>query len=309
MPTRYLKESICTSENLIALSAEAERFFYRLIVNVDDFGRLDARPQVLRAKCFTMMEDRISFADVDAWLEELRNAQLLTRYVVNSKPYLVLNTFTEHNKPRADKSKCPNPPADTDTGTPLPEIAGNCKQMQTDASKCLPIPSYSYSNSRSNTKPAALPRNEDVTPLQVTPAAAPIVTTFTPPPSIPSFQHSTSNGYKAAAEMQARNGKLGPELRVPIANMLLKIAGLNHLADVEEDNKLLCEAHDIAIEVYGIGYKTEDDLIAAEDDWYTHDFRGQKGDRPTLAQFRKYAATYKAGKRVAPAPHATEVWG
>lgn len=126
---------------------------------------------------------------------------------------------------------------------------------------------------------------------------------------IPSFQHSSGNGYKAAAEMQARNGKLGPELRVPLANMLLKIAGLNHLADVEEDNKLLCEAHDIAIEVYGIGYKTEDDLMAAEDDWYARDFRGQKGDRPTLAQFRKYAATYKAGKRVAPAPPAAEVWG
>ena len=38
MPSRILKESICTSESLAHLSAEAEVLFYRLIVKVDDFG-------------------------------------------------------------------------------------------------------------------------------------------------------------------------------------------------------------------------------------------------------------------------------
>ncbi len=43
MPSRILKESICTSENLATISAEAEVLFYRLIVKADDFG-LYARP-------------------------------------------------------------------------------------------------------------------------------------------------------------------------------------------------------------------------------------------------------------------------
>ena len=38
MPNRILKESICTSESLVGLSAEAEVLFYRLIVKADDFG-------------------------------------------------------------------------------------------------------------------------------------------------------------------------------------------------------------------------------------------------------------------------------
>ena len=35
MPSRILKESICTSESLAYLSAEAEVLFYRLIVKAD----------------------------------------------------------------------------------------------------------------------------------------------------------------------------------------------------------------------------------------------------------------------------------
>ena len=43
MPNRIIKESICTSENIDQLSPFCETVFYRLIVNVDDYGRIDAR--------------------------------------------------------------------------------------------------------------------------------------------------------------------------------------------------------------------------------------------------------------------------
>ena len=49
MPNRIIKESICTSDTIDQLSPEEEIFFYRLIVNCDDYGRMDARPQILRA--------------------------------------------------------------------------------------------------------------------------------------------------------------------------------------------------------------------------------------------------------------------
>lgn len=52
MPNRFLKDSICTSDNIDRLTAFQETFFYRLIVNCDDFGRMDARPKVLAAKLY-----------------------------------------------------------------------------------------------------------------------------------------------------------------------------------------------------------------------------------------------------------------
>ena len=56
MPTRYLKPGIRDSEALERLSALAETMFYRLIVTVDDFGRADARPAMLKASCFPIKE-------------------------------------------------------------------------------------------------------------------------------------------------------------------------------------------------------------------------------------------------------------
>ena len=50
MPSRILKESICTSESLAYLSAEAEVLFYRLIVKADDFGLYYGSPKILAAE-------------------------------------------------------------------------------------------------------------------------------------------------------------------------------------------------------------------------------------------------------------------
>ena len=142
MPTRYLKESICTSDNLARLSAEAERFWYRLLVKVDDFGRFDARTPILRAACFPLMLDTVSDRHIDAWLNELLAAGLLRVYKVNDRPYLEVITFREHNQPRSQTSKYPAPSANADT----------CMQMPANADGCLQIPSESESESESESK-------------------------------------------------------------------------------------------------------------------------------------------------------------
>lgn len=109
MPTRYLKESICTSETLSLLSAEGERFWYRLLVQVDDFGRMDARTAILRARCFPLMLEKVSETKITSWLAELERAGLLRLYRVEGKPYLEIVTFTRHNQLRAKVSKYPAP--------------------------------------------------------------------------------------------------------------------------------------------------------------------------------------------------------
>ena len=56
MPNRIIKESICTSDTVDALTWFEEVLFYRLIVNCDDYGRYDARPAIIRGKLFPLKD-------------------------------------------------------------------------------------------------------------------------------------------------------------------------------------------------------------------------------------------------------------
>ena len=108
MPTRYLKPGICDSATLDKCSPLAETLFYRLLVNVDDFGRLDARPAVVRAKCWPL-KDSITNADTEKLLNELNSARLITLYENNNSRFLQFNKWD--NVPRSQTSKFPAPPS------------------------------------------------------------------------------------------------------------------------------------------------------------------------------------------------------
>jgi hypothetical protein len=129
MPNRIIKESVCTSENIDLLSTEAESFFYRLIVSCDDYGRMDARFSILRAKCYPLKVDKIKEKDIDKWLLELIKADLITYYVFNSRPYLEFKTWQDHQQVRANKSKFPGP---NDEGSQPIEVDINCNQLQSN---------------------------------------------------------------------------------------------------------------------------------------------------------------------------------
>ena len=111
MPNRTLKDSICTSETIAALDWPAEVFWYRLIVQCDDFGRFDARPAILRARCYPLALDRVSVDDVDGWLQQLADAGLIVLYSADGKPYLQVATWDKHQQKRAKFSKYPAPPS------------------------------------------------------------------------------------------------------------------------------------------------------------------------------------------------------
>lgn len=107
MPNRFLKESICTSENIDQLTAFQEAFFYRLIVNCDDFGRFDAREKLLSSRLYPLRD--VPVEDVQEALEALQKAGLITIYLVNDHPYLQMKTWEKHQQKRATKSKYPDP--------------------------------------------------------------------------------------------------------------------------------------------------------------------------------------------------------
>lgn len=120
MPNRILKESICASENVDALSTEAEVFFYRLLVQCDDYGRFDARHAVLRSRCFPLRVDRVTEKVISKWLNELVGAGLVWIYTDNERPYLQVTKWEAHQQIRAKRSKFPEPQADASNGNQLP---------------------------------------------------------------------------------------------------------------------------------------------------------------------------------------------
>ena len=142
MPNRILKESICTSESIDALKPFEEIFYYRLIVNCDDFGRMDAREKILRSKLFPL-KDSATLKNIADGLQALVSVGLVVRYKVDGKPFLFLPTWELHQQMRAKRSKYP-----------APDIT--CNQMISDDCKCPrnPIQSESESESESNTNRA-----------------------------------------------------------------------------------------------------------------------------------------------------------
>jgi hypothetical protein len=105
MPTRYLKPGVRDSESIEALSAHAEILYYRLIVTVDDFGRYDARPSMVKAACFPIRES-MTGSKVDSLLKELSDHGLIVVYQVDGKPYIQMCKWD--NIPRAKESKYPS---------------------------------------------------------------------------------------------------------------------------------------------------------------------------------------------------------
>lgn len=147
MPSRIIKETVCTSPTIDVLTADEERCFYRLWTKCDDFGRYDGRPEIVLGACFPLKAARgeVTVADVEGWLRKFNNADLIQLYTVKGTRYLQVVTWGEHQQRRASKSKYPDPPPDDDTCMQLKSLDSNCEQM-------FPYSySYSYSNSNSRT--------------------------------------------------------------------------------------------------------------------------------------------------------------
>lgn len=108
MPNRILRESITTSETIERLSPSEEVFFYRLLVVCDDYGLMDARPAILKAKCFPLRESASQKA-IEQWLSALQAFALIKLYEVDGKPFLSIDKWDQHQRVRNAKPKHPKP--------------------------------------------------------------------------------------------------------------------------------------------------------------------------------------------------------
>jgi len=164
LPNRILKESICTSSTIEELTLEEEIFFYRLIVNCDDYGRFDARPTILRAKCFPLKIDKVTDEEVSNWLKKLHQIGLIVLYEVIGMSYLQMKTWEKHQQVRSKRSKFPSL---DDKGVKIISFDGIGNQMISDdingnhLKANVPVIQSNPIQSESNPNPNPIGGNEE----------------------------------------------------------------------------------------------------------------------------------------------------
>ena len=128
MPNRIIKDSISKSEKVSGLTDFQFRLWVHLITYVDDYGRGDARPAIIRGACFPLRE-RMTSKDIEKGLADLAGAGCVGLYEVDGKPYLYFPSWEKHQRVRTKVSKCPPPDEkitvcqSTATGGNLPQNA------------------------------------------------------------------------------------------------------------------------------------------------------------------------------------------
>ncbi len=148
MPTRYLKPGIRDSESIEKLTHIAETLYYRLLVTVDDFGRYDARPAMVKAACFPI-KDSINATKTEGLLEELAKHGLIQIYKVEDKPYLQMTKWD--NVPRAKESK-------------YPTVSYDCMQMHTSVYKSHTDVPLTETETKTKTETKTVQAPEGVSP-------------------------------------------------------------------------------------------------------------------------------------------------
>jgi hypothetical protein len=133
MPTRLLKQSICTSRDINRLTPEEEVFFYRLIVNCDDHGYFQADPNILRGRLYPKKIDLITPEIICERLKALVNNEMATVFETEGTYYLCLTGWKDHQQIRAKRFKHPHL---DENSRILQADEITCKQLLADVCKC-----------------------------------------------------------------------------------------------------------------------------------------------------------------------------
>lgn len=153
MPNRIIKESICESEKLASVKDFDFRLWVCLITQADDAGRGDARPAIIKGRCFPLRES-VTIKSISDSLHALASNGLIGLYEVGGRPFYWFPSWTEHQRVRDCKPKYPAP---EESDNP-PQSAASCGELRQSAASCGLNPIQSESNPNPNPKEEARER-------------------------------------------------------------------------------------------------------------------------------------------------------
>jgi len=160
LPNRIIKESFRFSEKINRLTDFQFRLWVSLITYVDDYGRGDARPAIIRGACFPLRE-RLSNADLDAALNALAGTGCVELYQVDGRPYLCFPNWQSHQRvrnsrqifPSPEQGESGSPPRPAATCGDLPRPAATCRDLRPESNP-IRIQSESESESKGDARAA-----------------------------------------------------------------------------------------------------------------------------------------------------------
>jgi len=126
MPNRIIKESIHVSEKIASLTDFQFRLWVSLITYVDDYGRGDARPAIIKGAAFPLRE-AVTAGDIERGLLDLEKADCIGLYEVEGRPYLCFPNWEAHQRIQTKRSKFPPPTSTVDDGGIPPESESESK--------------------------------------------------------------------------------------------------------------------------------------------------------------------------------------
>lgn len=127
------------SETMAKVSFDCRYAFVCLTLTVDDFGRYEANPKILRARLFPLDLNKVSEADVSRWITLWVDSGLVSVYAVTGKRYLQVNKWEQG---RAKVSKYPEPPTQDSAPQQMQTSVNICKHMSTHVPDPDPDPDY-----------------------------------------------------------------------------------------------------------------------------------------------------------------------
>lgn len=194
MPNRIIKESVCTSETIDSMSWFEECFYHRLWTACDDYGRMDARPAILKSKLFPLKE-RLSLKDIQSALQRMVDIGCVMLYECDGKPYLYLPSWEVHQQIRAKKSKYPAP-AIALTNMKSDDINGNQINAYVPVIQSNPNPNPNPNSNRKETRADEPPAKTRFSPPSVADVSAYIAENGYMVDAERFVNYYTSNGWK-----------------------------------------------------------------------------------------------------------------
>ena len=93
---RTIKPDFFTSDTVSALPLRARLTWIGLWTHCDDYGRCRDNVRLVKAAVWPL--DDVSLRDIEGDLDDLEQANVVYRYIVEGKGYLQVTNWTEHQK-------------------------------------------------------------------------------------------------------------------------------------------------------------------------------------------------------------------
>ena len=132
MPNRMMRDSARTSTTLDRLSHGGERFFWRLILTADDFGRFHADSTLLLASCFPRRVGRIRPKQILGWRNELVTAGLIQLYEQDGRFFGYFVNWERFQRVRSRHSRFPAPLGKDNPSPPVAADGGHSPQSASE---------------------------------------------------------------------------------------------------------------------------------------------------------------------------------